>query len=203
MQSILDKLFLPYLSGIGLCPVEDKYNFKRSGICYQLNPSAGRGYYWIYPIDHWHAIAVCDLVFYRDVSFQCEHPLSLSLGYYESPLARLICSRKASRAENLIACLGYETVHKETFQKNTPIQGVSINLLPEFYKEILPAKYSEDFRALPTICTRLDGTGTIPEVVQVLKQIRASKPAGNFARMYYEGKVLEIFHWSCSGGRMS
>ncbi|NWL87735.1 hypothetical protein DMN77_08985 [Paenibacillus sp. 79R4] len=192
MENILDKLFLPYLSGIGLIPVERGDNFKRSGYCYCLASTEGRGYYWIYPIDRWHAIAVCDLVFYRDISFQCEHPASLSLGYYESPLARLICSRKASRTENLIACMGNKSTHRETFQKNMPVRGVSINWLPEFYQEILPAKYSEDFRALPTICTRLDGTGTIPEVEQILKQIRASKPTDHFARMYYEGKVLEI-----------
>ncbi|MCM3042159.1 AraC family transcriptional regulator [Paenibacillus motobuensis] len=192
MENILDKLFLPYLSGIGLMPVEKKHNFKRSGYCYRLTPTKGRGYYWIYPIDRWHAIAVCDLLFYRDISFWCEHPASLSLGYYESPLAHLICSRKALWGENLIAYIGNESIHRETFQKNVPIRGVSINLLPEFYQEILPTKYSEDFLALPAICTRLDGTATIPEVEQILKQIRASKPTDHFARMYYEGKVLEI-----------
>lgn len=192
MESILDTLFLPYLSKIGLSPVEDKYNLKRCGICYELDPSIGKGYYWVYPFDNLYAITVCDLIFNCDISLQYEHPVFLSLGYYESSLANLICNRKVYQTEGLMAYIGYEDEYKQTLQKNLPIRSVCINLMPEFYKKILPTKYLEDFRALPSICSRLDGTDTIPEVEMVLKQIRASKPSNHFAQMYYEGKVLEI-----------
>ena len=188
MKTILNQLFAPFLSEIGLYPSEDAS--KRSGLCYRPDPCLGSGFIWIYPVDNLYAISVYDVVFKADISFQYQHPAFLTIGSYEPPIARLMYSGANSKADSLLGYIGQEAAFRQEVQKNVPLRSVGISLTPEFC-ENLTDRFSQDFQRLPDIVARLVGEATIPEAAVALRQLRASDPSGGAAKAYYEGKLLE------------
>ncbi len=200
MKNILDQLFLPFLSQIGLYAGVDIYDFRRSGLCYRPDPCIGTGYIWIYPVDNLYAVTIYDVVFKEDISFQYEHPAFLSLGNYNSSIAKLMYDEVDSHTESLLGYVGHEEVFQQSVQKNVALNCIGISLTPEFYENYLTGRFSRDFQKLPDIISRLNGSGSIPEVTMALKQIQGFQPSGGIAKAYYESKVLEviaiIMQWS-------
>lgn len=189
MKTILDQLFTPFLSEIGL--YREEKGPKQSGLCYKPDPATGDGFVWIYPVDNLYAITIYDVVFKEDVSFGYRHPAFLSVGTYAEPIAKLMYDTAALQEESLLGYVGDNAVYQQEVKKGIPLRCIGVSLLPEFY-ETLAARFSQDFRKLPDIISKLCGTAAIPEVETALKQIRASRPSGGLAKAYYEGKVLEI-----------
>ncbi|MPW26472.1 helix-turn-helix domain-containing protein [Alkalibaculum sp. M08DMB] len=192
MQTILDQLYLPYLSKLGFFETTAPTSFKRCGLYYELDSSIGTGYYWIYPVEALYAISVYQFTFKEDFLLQYEHPAFLNLGSYSSASSKLIYDGLHSQRESLLGYARQEEWYDQTIQKDTPIYSVGLSLLPEFYNKFLPNRFSKNFKELENILPKLNGVDMIPEVEMVLKQIRASRPSTMTAKMYYEGKMLEI-----------
>lgn len=190
MENIIDALYKPYFSKIGFAPANE--SFKYPGLRYEIDPSIGKGFCWIYPVDQLFAITVNELVFNCDISLQYEQNEFLNVGSYDAPMADWVSNRMDARSASLVAYVGHKHEYRMNFPKDVPVRSIGINLMPVFYKEILPVRFSEEIRHLPALFSMLDGGVTIPEVEKSLNQIRAYRPSGRLSRMYFEGKVLEI-----------
>ncbi|RED60533.1 helix-turn-helix transcriptional regulator [Cohnella phaseoli] len=186
MKSILDSLYLPYLSQIGFSPAADCDS--GGGIRYELDPALGTGSVWVYPVDHLFAITINDLAFRCDVSLQYDQPSFLNVGIYEE----VADGSPTGGEESLTGYVGYEHEYRMRFPRSVPVRSVGINLMPAYYKGILPGRFAEEIRALPEICSMLNGSFAIPEAAAALRQIRSYRPSPKVANMYYESKVLEI-----------
>ncbi len=189
MKTILNQLFAPLLSGVGLYSSDN--NHRRSGICYRPDPSVGEGYFWVYPVDNLFAVTVYDAVFKENIAFGYRHPAFLSIGTYASPMANLMYEGISRQKESLLGYVGRDEVYEEVVQKGVPLRCVGISLLNDFWNE-LSRQYSRDFERLPDHLSLLCGADTIPEARTVLRQLQAADPAVGIARAYYEGKVLEL-----------
>lgn len=192
MKTILDQLYLPLLSTLGFYETAVPANYKHCGLYYELDSSVGTGYYWIYPVEDLYAISAYQFTFKDNFSLQYEHPSFLNLGSYGAPIAKLIYGDLHSSAENLIGYVGQEKWYDQKIQKEMPINSVGLSFLPEFNEKFLTGQFSKSFKGLESILPKLNGTQTIPEVSMVLKQIRAARPSATTAKMFYEGKILEI-----------
>lgn len=185
MKTILNQLYTPFLSEIGLSPAED--DSKRSGLFYKPELSLGDGYIWVYQVDNLYVVSIYDIVFNEDISFTYRHPEFFNVGCYDFHY-----ENTDLQAENLLGYVGHDEVYEQAVQKGVPLRSVSVSLAPEFYNSYLPDRFSQSFRKMPDIVSRLKGTDTIPGTAVVLKQIRASQPSGSMAKTYYESKVLEL-----------
>ena len=114
------------------------------------------------------------------------------MGSYDAQMADWVSNRMEVRSESLVAYVGHKHEYRMKFPKDVPVRSIGINLMPVFYKEILPARFADEIRHLPDLFSMLDGGVTIPEVERSLNQLRAYKPSSRLSRMYFEGKVLEI-----------
>lgn len=192
MKTILDQLYLPLFSTLGFCETAAPPNYKHCGLYYELDSSVGTGYYWIYPVEDLYAISAYQFTFKDNFSLQYEHPSFLNLGSYGAPIAKLIYDDLHSSAENLIGYVGQEKWYDQKIQKEMPINSVGLSFLPEFNEKFLLGQFSKSFKGLESILPKLNGSQTIPEVSMALKQIRAARPSAATAKMFYEGKILEI-----------
>ncbi|MBS4534965.1 helix-turn-helix transcriptional regulator [Clostridium sp. D2Q-14] len=192
MKTILEQLYLPLLSTLGFYETAVPPDFKNCGLYYKLDPSMGTGYYWIYPIENLYAICAYQFTFKENFSLQYEHPEFLNLGIYGTPIAKMIYNDLYSKAENLIGYIGQKEWYDQKIQKETVINSVGLSFLPEFNKKILSYQFPNSFNQLEKILPKLNGSDTIPEVSMVLRQIRAARPSATTAKMFYEGKTLEI-----------
>ncbi|WP_372638004.1 helix-turn-helix domain-containing protein [Cohnella sp.] len=198
MKSILDSLYLPYLSKIGFSLAKDCE--PGGGVRYELDPALGAGSVWVYPVDHLFAITINDLVFRCDVSLRYDQPSFLNVGIYGEPAASLPDGRAACGGESLAGYVGYVHEYQMLVSRGVPVRSVGINLMPAFYKGVLPGRFAEEIRALPEICSMLDGSVAIPEAAAALRQIRSFRPSAKMASLYYESKVLEIVSWLVQWG---
>ncbi len=190
MNTIFKQLYFPYLSKLGYYPLENVYS--NCGLYFELDSSIGTGYYWVYPVDNLYAVAVYALNIKSDISFQIEHPPFLCLGNYKTSNPQLILGSEITSSESLLGYVGDDDVYTFTLSKGTWVHNVAITLTPEFYKELLPSRYTGDFQSLTYGFSRLNGHENVPEIAMILKQIKAFQPSRDIAKMYYESKVMEI-----------
>lgn len=192
MKTILDQLYLPLFSTLGFYETAVPANYKHCGLYYELDSSVGTGYYWIYPVEDLYAISAYQFTFKDNFSLQYEYPTFLNLGSYGASIAKLIYGDLHSNAENLIGYTGQDEWYEQKIQKETPIKSIGLSFLPEFNDKFMQGQFSKSFKGLERILSKLNGSQTIPEVSMVLKQIRAARPSAATAKMFYEGKILEI-----------
>ncbi|RKD34954.1 helix-turn-helix domain-containing protein [Lacrimispora algidixylanolytica] len=192
METILEQLYLPLFSTLGFRETKAPSNFKRCGLYYELDSSVGTGYYWIYPVEALCAISTYHFDFKENFALQYEHPSFLNLGSYSSPMAKMIYDGINLHTENLLGYVGQEERYDQKIQKETPISSMGLSFLPEFSEKFLSDRYPKSFQGLERILPKLNGSDTIPEVSMALKQIRAARPSAATAKMFYEGKILEI-----------
>ncbi len=192
MKTILNQLYLPYLSKLGFFPSDIPHNSKRCGIYYELDPLIGTGFFWVYPVDNLYAISIFNLTFKSDFYFQYEHPPFVCLGNYETSNAELLLKNKNGHMQSLIGYVGNNDIFHQTINVNTKICNVGICFTPEFYQKFLPNKYSIDLQSMLNIFSKFDGNNSVPEITLVLNQIRSFQPSNDIARIYYESKVMEL-----------
>lgn len=201
MKTILQQLYLPFLSKIGFFPIENKEDSNNCGVFYGLDPSIGTGFYWVYPVDYLYSITIYDLVFKCDISFEYTHPpfISLSLSNYKVSHRKVFFEKEIKHLQNLVGYIGNTDVYCLKLNRGVSVRNVSISLMPEFYNELLPQKYSWNSQDLIRIFSKLNDNDAIPEIVMILKQLRTFKPSSEIAKMYYESKIMElislVIHW--------
>ncbi len=201
LKTILNELYLPFLSRLGLSATENLSDFNHCGLSYELDPAIGTGYYWVYPVENLFAITIYDLVFKSDISLQCDHPPFLCLGCYKTSHAKKLLGQEVTHSESLIGYVGHKDIYQLTLNKDMSICSIGISLMPDFYEKFLPKKYPGNFGDLTHLFSRLNGSEIIPEIMLVLKQIRTFKPSREISKMYYEGKVMELLSLVIQWGR--
>lgn len=193
MKTILNQLYRPYFKSIGLFPSEGSSHCKRCGLNYELNPSVGTGYYWLYPIDNWYAVAIYSFVFKTDFQVRHAHRPCLMLGNFTFSSTEQLCRRNISPTK---AITGFAADDHDVFQmeikKGTGVHSVVVAFTPEFDREFMPKKFSGVSQNLAQILAGLDGSEINPEITEVFRRICVFQPSREIAKTYYESKIMEI-----------
>lgn len=80
---------------------------------------------------------------------------------------------------------------KALIHNNVPIKSVGIELMPDYYKNYLEAKYPKVYLNPQNAFLQIDETWNFPEMVLLLKQIKNYNGGGISASLFYEAKVAE------------
>lgn len=165
--------------------------FNRMGTQYVLNPSIGKGYYWIYSHKNLFSITIHDFYFHEDFYFENQLPEYLSITYYESVSGEGLNPYQPLKAGCVKSYWCSKERYQAIFHKNIPIKSISIEFSPQYCGEYLAKKYGDDYINPRSALLSINETTDFPEMVLLLHQLRTYKGTGIPAKLFYEGKIAE------------
>ncbi len=188
----IEKLYRPVLKDCGFIQkqrTETGDNF----ICYKLHADKGRGNYRIYYYKDMFEISFKDFLFYEDYFMECPEIDFLSVDYYSSVSGEEFHPYYQLSPNSLRVHIGGKNkLFQAIYHKNIPIRSIGISMMPEFYSQYLREEFSCD-DLNPSEAFRCFQSGAdSPELVTLLRQIEYYRGSGLAAKMFYEGKVLEV-----------
>lgn len=197
MDNILTSVFEPQFSQLTLHSVSDKNRVKNCGITYQLDPSIGRGYYWVQPIRNTCAVAIANLSFEHEVECNYIHPAFLSIGsyaqnltqYFENNTLNKFYSASNQKHNNLIGSISESGKFETELSKSSVLQYISITMLPKYYDTFLSECFSLSQVDLVESIKRIRPSS---EIGIIFSQILKSNPSAKNGELYYESKVIEF-----------
>jgi AraC-like DNA-binding protein len=181
MQTILESLFLPQLSDCGFVSLMGRGRTVDDGSLYfVLDSSLGTGSIRICPVERNLAISFQDFSYWRDTEIVWTEPEHFDI--ILSPSEKNAVSGHLGKN----ACY-----HRHIPMGSTP-HSISISLLPEFFTESLISRYRIEPGQFARALSTLNESSPPVELAVILKQIGAARNLGNYSRLYYEGKTLEL-----------
>ena len=166
-----------------------KYN--SIGTCYELDPSIGSGYYWIYIHENLFSIVIHDFYFHNDFYFESLLPEYFSISYYESVSGEELNPYSRLNAGCVKSYWSNKTTYSALLHKNIPIKSIGIEFMPKYCDEFLSTKFSNDYINPRSALISINETNDFPEMVLLLHQILNYKGDGISAKLFYDGKVSE------------
>lgn len=88
---------------------------------------------------------------------------------------------------------------KLIFSPDTPVRGIRIMILEEFYLQYLQERFSGNAPDINALIKMNYKSHLNPELQLVLRQIKHSIESGVSSELYYEGKIMEILYLIAAG----
>lgn len=189
MSSILEQLFLPYISQLGMNKTEiEKY--RNIGNTFKCDTEVGNGFCWVYSLDNRFSLSVYDFEIQESVTAKYDHPEFFTIGKYNVPAVKYIYENPKVD-QSIISYNMPEGTFSETFSIGTRVKSCGLTLSPDFVKS-LSKRFCIDYRFLAEDCLNIENNLVISNADFVMKQIFSYKPSNYSAAMYYEGKIMEL-----------
>ena len=157
-----------------------------------LAPEKGRGYISIYTEEDLFSINVFDFIINEDLSQTFSTPEFISLYLYDSVVGELTSPVKKPLKPGLTGFIGNDTVYSSRIINNTPVKGISIKIMPEYYKNYLRSRYPGEYENLSEAFESINAESDLPRLEMAMRQIGSCWAAGNSERLYLESKVAEL-----------
>ncbi|MDD4844420.1 MAG: AraC family transcriptional regulator [Anaerotignum sp.] len=161
------------------------------GKLWKLSQEIGSGYFWVYSEENLFHIKIHNFAFHEDFMMDYLHPECLSISYYESISGDEFSPYRRLNANCIKSYLGGKTPFKALIHKKVPIKSIGIEITPDYYKEYLSKKFSNEAVDLSSAFLSIDETENFPEMLVLLKQIENYRGDGFSAKLFYEAKVTE------------
>ena len=192
-MSSTEKIYDEMLDGGNFILDEEQSSPETGNYFYTMNPAKGNGSFKLYFFKDMFSVETRDFVFYEDHLLESPQIDFLSVHYYASVSGEELRPYYQLSPNTLRVHTGGEDLPLQMmFHKNVPIQSVSISILPDYYKQYLKEKFGDEyinpFDAFKQITLETD----FPDIVAILKQVQHFQGHGIAAKMFYEGKVLEV-----------
>lgn len=185
------KLSQPFLDEMGFLPCGCRPGLNPEGVCYAPPAALGEGYYWYYEREGMFTIGVIDLRFREDLLLEYRQQPFLSLNYYDTVSAEELSPYKRIRANCIRGHVSEGELFRARYHKNVPMRGVDLMLMPGYYRGYLEQRYPGEFPAPQDAFRGVDGAADFPELVLLMRQLRAFQGRGVAAHLFYESKVSE------------
>lgn len=192
-MSSTEKIYDEMLDGGNFILDEEQSSPETGNYFYTMNPAKGNGSFKLYFFKDMFSVETRDFVFYEDHLLESPQLDFLSVHYYASVSGEELRPYYQLSPNTLrVHTGGGDLPLQMMFHKNVPIQSVSISILPDYYKQYLQEKFGDEyinpFDAFKQITLETD----FPDIVAILKQVQHFQGRGIAAKMFYEGKVLEV-----------
>ncbi len=189
----MEQYYLPYLSDLGLESSSHLSRIKPCGRYFKMNPAVGSGFYWLFLEENRFGIAISDL------KINCDRP---KMEFGPAPflyLGQFKCTGYDDQWElgditdkSIFGYVGSNSSFKTTIRAGFHFCSFGITLTESFAAEILDRNRPERFDQLKTAIDRFSTGGHVSEISETLQQIKRFRPSPEIARLYYEGKILEL-----------
>ncbi|GAB0169904.1 AraC family transcriptional regulator [Lysinibacillus sp. CTST325] len=183
--------FKPLLLENGFSKFDQMSKYNSVGTTYTIDPTLGKGYYWIYHYKEMFSILIHDFYFFEDYQLELTMPELLTVSYYESISGEELNPYQQLKPGYIRSYWGKGEKYSAIIHKNIPVQSIGIEFTPIFCDQFLAHKYGEKYVNPRQALTTLKATTTFPEMVILLRQIAAYRGADLTSALFYEGKVYE------------
>ncbi|SFU41402.1 transcriptional regulator, AraC family [Clostridium sp. DSM 8431] len=191
MNDIIKEYYNPFLCKNGFTLTVDDENNDSLGVKWKLSGDLGEGTYWIYSKANLFSIKMHDFFFYEDFLMELELNECMNLTYYESISGEEFSPYRKLMAGCIKTSIGNHSNYRALIHKMIPIRSIGIEIMPAYYEDYLKTRYSEEYNSLNLAFNNIEETVYIPELVQVLYQIKNYKGTGLAAHLFYDAKVTE------------
>lgn len=167
----------------------------RQGRLWTIDANFGEGYYWYYAINDHAAMASLQVSFKEPVVLACNTCDFLCLGSYGRAAVPCFNGLQNISADSPSdrTLLGYAWRRKPFAQ--TTRADVSYDITSLVMRPAAVKAYAQrcgcDVQRLSQAITSLDGTRDVVGLNAVFAEIRQARPAGRWARAYYDAKAVE------------
>lgn len=183
--------FKPLLLENGFSQFNQVSKYNSEGTTYMIDPTLGKGYYWIYHYNQMFSILIHDFYFYEDYQLELTMPEFLTITYYESISGEELDPYQPLKANNIRSYWGKGGKYRAIIHKNIPVQSIGIEFTPVFCDQFLAQKYGEKYVNPRKALTKFKATTIFPEMVILLRQIAAYRGSSLTSALFYEGKIYE------------
>lgn len=207
-KDILTDYYRPLLEQHNFCPVPCPDRFNPAGQCWEIAPTVGGGYYWVYGKQDLFDIKIHDFYFNDDCCLDMAIPECISIQRYDSISGEELDPYRRLSAGDIQTIVGGKQRYRALIHKRIPIHSVGIEILPAYYEDILKKQYPNDYFTLPAAFQSVDQAAAFPAMSRLLFEVENYRGDGMAAALFYEAKVTEaialvVDAWKCQGQRQA
>lgn len=191
MDNILNDYYQPFLENNGFRRMETSGQFNSAGVCWQLSPEIGEGYYWVYAKKDLFDIKIHDFIFHDDFFMEFKLPECLSITQYESISGEELNPYRRLSAGCIKSFIGGSKPYKALIHKKIPIRSIGIEVMPAYYECYLKKQYPDDYISPLAAFKQVDQTMDFPAMAKLLHEVKVYRGDGIAAALFYEAKVAE------------
>lgn len=190
-SNILTDYYDPLLQKNNFRPVSCPEKFNPAGSCWEIAPSVGNGYYWLYAKKDLFDIKIHDFCFHEDFCLDLSIPECISIQRYDSISGEELSPYRRLSAGDIQIIAGGKQRYRALIHKRIPIHAIGIEILPAYYEDFLKKQYPEDYFNLPAAFQSIDQAVDFPAMSRLLFEIENYRGEGIAASLFYEAKVTE------------
>lgn len=159
---------------------------------FTLSSRIGEGCCRTYSCSDYAFIIIADYIYYKDCLCEFTQPECLTISYYSSVSGELLLPYRRLVPSTVYTAVGRDEICRFRLHKKVPIKGISIILMPKYYKKQLQGKYPEEYESPGDAFAYINGMRNFPQLISVLNQLKNYKGSGMSAKMFYQGKIDEL-----------
>ncbi|NLG02702.1 MAG: helix-turn-helix transcriptional regulator [Clostridia bacterium] len=191
MNNIFDEYYMPLIQMNMFKPCDVPANYPSGGTCFEINPTIGRGHYWIYNSNKNYNIKIHDFRLHEDMVLNMAIPECLSVTYYQSISGEELTPYHRLSRHVVKSFLGGCKPYKALIHKNIPIQSIGIEYGASYYESYLSEQYPGQYQSPQEAFHCIDETVSFPEMVHLLNQLYSYHGQGIALPLYYDAKAAE------------
>ena len=149
-HDVLSDYYRPLLEQNNFLPIPCPEKFSPAGRCWEISPTVGGGYYWVYAKQDLFDIKIHDFYFHDDCCLDMSIPACISIQRYDSISGEELNPYRRLSAGDIQTIVGGKQRYRALIHKRIPIHAVGVEILPAYYEDFLKKQYPDLYFDLPT-----------------------------------------------------
>lgn len=147
--------------------------------------------HYLFPDDEPWGIIIHDLTVRDDFILNLESPGYLTVTWFKSISGEEFSPYRRLKSNSILGQSIGSGLWRGVAHGGVPVQGVSIEISPEFSSQFLEMEYGGEFRNVEKAFFSLGRDDEFPEMKTLLSQLWPQPGDESRTKLYYHGKVLE------------
>ncbi len=177
-NNVLTDYYRPLLEQHNFLPAPCPDKFSPAGQCWEIAPSIGGGYYWVYGKQDLFDIKIHDFYFNDDCCLDMAIPECISIQRYDSISGEELDPYRRLSAGDIQTIVGGKPRYRALIHKRIPIHAVGIEILPAYYEEYLKKQYPDIYFDLPAAFQSVDQATDFPAMSKLLFEVENYRGEG-------------------------
>ena len=190
-SDIVTDYYHPLLEQNSFRPIPCPDKFSPAGRCWEIAPTVGGGYYWVYGKQDLFDIKIHDFYFHADQCLDMAIPECISIQRYDSISGEELTPYRRLSAGDIQTIVGGKPRCRALIHKRIPIHAVGIEILPAYYEDFLKKQYPDIYFDPPAAFQSVDQATDFPAMSKLLFEVENYRGEGAAAALFYEAKVTE------------
>lgn len=192
LNNFITDMHEPCLQLVGFKESAVPKSFNPVGNFYELNDNCGKGFYWVYGNSNKYTITLQECTMFDEYELQYTPPKYMGINYYCSAAKIEKSPYKAISNNELHGFYSTGSQYTAVYQKDIPLRVIGLEINPDYFQDIC-SKYTKIQLPSPSeICQAIHQLTDYSDIILILNQIKNFMGDIDFARAYYDSKILEL-----------